>query len=71
MSELQGVPKKKSHPDSKFNVPVGKKAIEQYKKETSPKGVAKRDADAKKALEKKYPGMFIPETRTTPGVRRP
>jgi hypothetical protein len=42
----------------------GKAAIDAYQKETSPKGVAKRDADAKKALEKKYPGMFIPQTRT-------
>ena len=49
----------------------GPAAIKQYQKETSPQGIAKRDADAKKALEKKYPGMFIPETRTTPGVRRP
>ena len=49
----------------------GEAAAKQWRKETSPQGVAKRDADAKKALEKKYPGMFIPETRTTPGVRRP
>ena len=71
MADLQGVPKKKSHPDSKFNVPIGKKAIEQYQREISPQGVAKRDANARKALEKKYPGLYLPETRITPGVRRP
>jgi hypothetical protein len=49
----------------------GAEAVKQYQKNISPQGVAKRDADIKKALEAKYPGMFIPETRTTPGVRRP
>jgi hypothetical protein len=43
----------------------GPAAIKQYKKETSPQGVAKRDAEAKAALEKKYPGMYVPKTRTT------
>ena len=32
--------------------------------------MAKFQADAKKALEEKYPGMFIPQTRTTSGVKR-
>jgi hypothetical protein len=32
--------------------------------------MARYEADAKKALEKKYPGMFIPETRKTPGVKK-
>ena len=36
----------------------------------SPKGVAAADAAAKKALEEKYPGMFIPQTRTTAGVKK-
>jgi hypothetical protein len=58
-------------PTPKPKVLKGDAAIKQHQKEISPQGVAKRDADAKKALEKKYPGMFIPETRTTPGVRRP
>ena len=43
----------------------GSAAIEQYKKETSPGGIARAEADARKALEKKYPGMFIPQTRTS------
>ncbi len=32
--------------------------------------MAQRRRVAKKAIEKKYPGMFLPETRTTPGVNR-
>ena len=48
----------------------GKAAIDAYQKSISPQGMAKANADAKKALENKYPGMFIPETRTTPGVKR-
>jgi hypothetical protein len=48
----------------------GKAAIDAYQKSISPEGMAKANADAKKAIEKKYPGMFIPETRTTPGVKR-
>jgi hypothetical protein len=33
-------------------------------------GVAKANAEAKKAIEKNYPGMFMPKTRTTPGMYR-
>lgn len=58
-------------PKPKPKVLKGEAAANEYRKQVSPEGVAKRDADAKKALEKKYPGMFIPQTRTTPGVRRP
>lgn len=50
---------------------TGSAAIEQYKKETSPSGIASSEAAAKKAIEEKYPGMFIPSTRRTPGLRRP
>ena len=49
---------------------TGEAAIKEFQKQISPQGVAKANADAKKALEKKYPGMFIPETRTTPGVKK-
>ena len=49
---------------------TGKRAVEEYQKSISPKGMAKFQSDAKKALEKKYPGMFIPETRTTSGVKK-
>jgi len=49
---------------------TGKDAIKEYQKEISPKGMARYEADAKKAIEKKYPGMFIPNTRTTSGVKK-
>jgi len=46
----------------------GEAAIKEFQKQISPKGVAAAEAAAKAALEKKYPGMFIPQTRTAPGV---
>jgi hypothetical protein len=46
----------------------GKAAITEFQKQISPKGVAAAEAAAKKALEKKYPGMFVPRTRRTPGL---
>ena len=54
----------------KPNVLKGEAAIKEFQKQISPQGVAKANADAKKALEKKYPGMFIPETRTKAGVKK-
>ena len=48
----------------------GEAALKEFQKQISPEGMAKFQADAKKALEKKYPGMFIPKTRTTPGVKK-
>jgi hypothetical protein len=48
----------------------GKDAIKEFQKQISPKGMASASAAAKKAIEKKYPGMFIPETRTTAGIYR-
>ena len=44
--------------------------MKKFHKSISAEGMAKANADAKKALEKKYPGMFIPETRKTPGVKK-
>jgi hypothetical protein len=44
--------------------------LKQNQKNISPKGVAAADAAAKKALETKYPGMFVPSTRRTAGVNR-
>jgi hypothetical protein len=44
--------------------------LRQYQESISPESMARYEADAKKALEKKYPGMFIPETRKTPGVKK-
>lgn len=51
-------------------IPKGNDAIKEFQKEISPKGVAAAEAAAKKALEQKYPGMFIPETRIAPKVKR-
>ena len=44
----------------------GKAAIDAYKKSISPKGMAAAEAAAKKAIEDKYPGLFIPETKISP-----
>jgi hypothetical protein len=60
----------KSRPIKELVKPFGEDAIKKFQKEISPKGVAAAEAAAKKALEEKYPGMFIPTKRTTPGVRR-
>jgi hypothetical protein len=49
---------------------TGEAAMKEYQKQISPQGMAKFQADAKAALEKKYPGIFIPQTRTTPGVKK-
>jgi hypothetical protein len=57
-------------PTPKPSVLKGKAAVDAYKKSISPKGMASAEAAAKKALEEKYPGMFIPETRTTAGIHR-
>jgi hypothetical protein len=48
----------------------GKAAIDAYQKSISPEGMAKANADAKRALEKKYPNMFIPETPTSTRINR-
>jgi hypothetical protein len=57
-------------PKSKPGKLKGKDAIKEFQKQISPKGVAAADAAAKKALEKKYPGLFIPETRISPPFGR-
>ncbi len=44
--------------------------LKQNQKQISPEGIAAADAAAKAALEKKYPGMFIPNTRRTAGLNR-
>jgi hypothetical protein len=46
------------------STPKGEAAIQEYQRQISPKGVAAAEAAAKAALEKKYPGMFIPKKRT-------
>jgi len=57
-------------PKPKPTVLKGKPAIDAYKKSLTPAEIAKVEALAKAALEKKYPGMFIPETRTKAGVKK-
>lgn len=57
-------------PTPKPTVLKGKAAVDAYQKSISPKGMSSASAAAKKAIEKKYPNMFIPETRTTPGIYR-
>ena len=54
----------------KSKVLKGEAAIKEFQKQISPKGVAAAEAAAKKALEEKYPGMFIPETRRAPSTAR-
>ena len=49
---------------------VGKEAIKKFQKQISSRGVATAEAEARRALEKKYPGMFVPETRTAPVTKR-
>jgi len=48
----------------------GEAAIKEYQKQISPAGIAAAEAAAKKAIEDKYPGLFIPETKISPPGRR-
>lgn len=57
-------------PTSKAGVLKGKAAIDAFQKSIRPENIAKENLAAKKALEAKYPGMFLPETRTTAGVAK-
>jgi hypothetical protein len=57
-------------PKPKPTVLNGKAAIDAFQKSIRPEAVAKANLEAKKALEKRYPGMFIPETRTKAGVKK-
>ena len=55
-------------PKPKPTVLKGKAAVDAYQKSISPAGMAAAEAAAKKAIEKKYPNMFIPKTRKTAGL---
>jgi len=57
-------------PTPKPTVLKGKAAIDAYKNSISPDALAKANAEAKKALEEKYPGMFLPKTRTDTRINR-
>jgi hypothetical protein len=50
---------------------TGEAAKKKYQEEISPDGMAAAEAAARKAIEDKYPGMYIPETRIArrPGTR--
>ena len=37
---------------------TGPAAVKEYQRQVSPAGVKKAEADAKKALDKKYPGLY-------------
>lgn len=60
----------KPKPKPKPTVLRGKAAIDAYKKSISPSSIAVAEAAAKKAIENKYPGLFIPETKISPPGRR-
>jgi hypothetical protein len=49
---------------------TGAAAVAEYQRQVSPKGVAAMEANARKALEKKYPGLYVPTARTTAGVKK-
>jgi hypothetical protein len=49
---------------------TGLDAIAALQKQVSPKGVAKAESDARKAIDNKYPGLYVPATRTTAGVKK-
>ena len=49
---------------------TGQAAIAALQKQVSPKGVASTEAKALKALNDKYPNLYLPPLRTTPGVKK-
>ena len=49
---------------------TGPAAIAALQKQVSPKGVAAADASARKAIDTKYPGLYLPQIRTTAGVKK-
>ena len=65
------LPKKIGTPSKRELMPLkGKEAIDAYQRSIRPENIAKENFAAKKALEKKYPGMFLPEVRDTAGIHR-
>jgi hypothetical protein len=57
LTPTRGQNKSKATPKAKMPL-TGEKAAEALKKRTSPKGVKEFEKGAKKALEKKYPGLY-------------
>ena len=54
----------KPKPSPKPKKLTGDAAIKEYQRQISPKGMASASAMNKKAIEKKYPGMFTPAPTT-------
>ena len=63
----EAIRKEVTKPKSKLK---GEAALKAFQNQIAPKGMAKFEADARKAIEKKYPGMFVPQTRTKAGVKK-
>jgi hypothetical protein len=63
-------PKPKPKPKKLTDSQKREQVLKDFGMTISDTGIAKANAEAKKAIEKKYPGMFLPETRRTPGVNR-
>jgi len=57
-------PKPTPTPTAKPKDLRGEAAVREYQKQISPKGMKAAEDAARRALELKYPGMFIPQTRT-------
>ena len=57
-------PKPTPTPTAKPKELRGEAAVREYQKQISPKGMKAAEDAARRALELKYPGMFIPQTRT-------
>jgi len=63
-------PKPKGIQPKKSDVKKVQDILKQNQKDISNKGVSAAEAEARRAIERKYPGMFLPETRRTPGINR-
>ena len=49
---------------------TGDAAAKEWRKQTSPSGMAQAEKAAIAALNKKYPGMYIPKTRAQGGLEK-
>jgi hypothetical protein len=49
---------------------TGAAAVAALQKQVSPKGVASMESKALKALNDKYPNLYLPQIRTTAGVKK-
>jgi hypothetical protein len=49
---------------------TGGAAIKEIQRQTSPKGVAQAEAQARAAIEKQYPGLYIPEVKKATDLSR-